>query len=176
MTEVRLIDIFNHPITQKYLRRSGVHHAVSVTENAFQIAKERRVNAELATKAALLHDIGHYEWYRDGKWDYKEYRKHDIHAIKGAERAHKLLIRIGENRVVAKEISIAILLHTDSYLPFKAEELRTPLQRVVFEADEMDELPGGEHHNHKMSKQEADRRLSKIDQQLEKSRRPLEPS
>lgn len=102
MGYVTLVDIFKHPITQKYLRRSGVHHAVKVTEIACRLATEREENPELATKAALLHDMGHFEWYREGKWDYEEYRKHDIHAIKGAERAHKLLIRLGENRVKAK--------------------------------------------------------------------------
>ena len=49
--------------------------------------------------------------HKNGKWDYDLYRKNDIHAIKGAERAHKLLIRLGENPLKAKEIALAILLY-----------------------------------------------------------------
>ncbi|WP_039871569.1 HD domain-containing protein, partial [Halobacillus sp. BAB-2008] len=91
MKRVTLVDVFKHRITQKYLQRSGINHAVTVAGYAYDMAVEAGVDPDLATKSALLHDMGHYEWYRDGKWDYDEYRKHDIHAIKGAERAHKLL-------------------------------------------------------------------------------------
>ncbi len=164
-----LVEIFKHPITQKYLRRSGVHHAVTVTEIACKLAEEKNENLELATKSALLHDIGHFEWYREGKWDYDEYRKHDIHAIKGAERAHKLLIRLGENRIKAKEIAIAILLHTDSYLPFSVADDRSPLQQIVYEADELDELPGGGHHYKQMKNDEAIERLTIVDEKVRQS-------
>ncbi|MET3681954.1 uncharacterized protein ABID56_000033 [Alkalibacillus flavidus] len=163
MKRVALIDIFNHPITQKYLQRSGIHHAVSTAEQAVTLAQEVGVDPDLAAKAALLHDVGHYEWYQDGQWDYDEYRKHDIHAIKGAERAHKLLIRLGEDATKAKTISIAILLHTDSYLPFSVDSLRTPLHDVVFRADEMEELPGGAHHYVTMDESEAKQRLTQLD-------------
>ena len=54
--------------------------------------------------------------------------KNDIHAIKGAERAHKLLIRLGEDPQYAKEIALAILLHTDSYLP-ESSIKKTSLQQ-----------------------------------------------
>lgn len=85
--------------------------------SCIQLSVKADINPDLAAKAALLHDIGHYEWYTDGKWDYEKYKRNDIHAIKGAERAHKLLIRLGEEPKAAKEIALAILLHTDSYLP-----------------------------------------------------------
>ncbi|WP_173916658.1 HD domain-containing protein [Halobacillus sp. Marseille-Q1614] len=163
---VTLVEIFKHRITQKYLARSGVNHAVSVADNAFDLAVKASVCPELATKAALLHDMGHYEWYRDGKWDYDEYRRHDIHAIKGAERAHKLLIRLGEDRLVAKEVSLAVLLHTDSYLPFSLEGKRTPLQAVVEEADRMDEQPGGLHHYKEMQHRTAIKILSRLDEKI----------
>ncbi|GAA0453206.1 HD domain-containing protein [Alkalibacillus silvisoli] len=166
MKQVLLTEIIKHKITQKYLKRSGVHHAVLTTERAVELAKQSGVNINLAAKAALLHDIGHYEWYKDGKWDYQEYRKHDIHAIKGAERAHKLLVRLGEDPQTAKEISIAILLHTDSYLPFSIENMRSPLHEVVYKADEMEELPGGQHHYKYMSIEEAEIRLRQIDELL----------
>ncbi|KGX91610.1 phosphohydrolase [Pontibacillus halophilus JSM 076056 = DSM 19796] len=167
MREVTLVDIFKHHITRKYLFRSGVHHAVTVAEHALALAKEEQVNLDLATKAALLHDIGHYEWYVDGEWDYDEYRKNDIHAIKGAERAHKLLIRLGEDRTVAKEVSVAILLHTDSYLPFTVDEKTTPLQKVVKRADEMDELPKGLHHYKEMDFGAAIKRLHVLDLEID---------
>ncbi len=131
------------------------------------MAIESNVDPDLATKSALLHDMGHYEWYRDGKWDYEEYRKHDIHAIKGAERAHKLLIRLGEDRLVAKEVSLAVLLHTDSYLPFSLESQRTDLQEVVRVADEKDEQPSGLHHYKQMDKSEAIQLLHHLDLKVE---------
>jgi len=145
MRKVTLEEIFLHPVTQKYLSRSGIAHAIAVAENAFLLADEYDVNHDLAAKAGLLHDIGHYTWYRDGKWDYELYKENDIHAIKGANRAHKLLIRIGEERHAAKEIAVAILLHTDSYLPQGHLELQ-PLQQVVTLADEKDEEADGNHH------------------------------
>ncbi|MBH0228927.1 HD domain-containing protein [Halobacillus yeomjeoni] len=167
MQRVTLVDVFKHRITQKYLQRSGIHHAVTVAGHAFDLALKEKVDPDLATKAALLHDMGHYEWYRDGKWDYEEYRKHDIHAIKGAERAHKLLIRLGEDRLVAKEVSLAVLLHTDSYLPFELEGKRTKLQEVVRKADEIDEQPLGMHHYKKMDKSVAIQLLNELDQKVE---------
>lgn len=66
----------------------------------------------------------------DGEWDYEKYKQNDIHAIKGAERAHKLLIRLGEDRKAAKEIALAILLHTDSYLP-EGDLDKNKLQEIV---------------------------------------------
>lgn len=162
MRRVNLEKIFIHPITQKYLGRSGLAHAISVAEYAFLLAEEYDVNPDLAVKAGLLHDIGHYTWYRNGKWDYDLYKENDIHAIKGASRAHKLLIRIGEERQVAKEIAIAILLHTDSYLPQGHLELQ-PLQQVVTLADEKDEEIGGEHHYKKIEYHVALERIRALD-------------
>ncbi|WP_082234364.1 HD domain-containing protein [Halobacillus massiliensis] len=163
---VSLVKIFKHRITQKYLARSGINHAVTVAANAYELAIQNSVCPELAAKSALLHDMGHYEWYRDGKWDYEEYRRHDIHAIKGAERAHKLLIRLGEDRLAAKEVAVAVLLHTDSYLPFSLEGKRTPLQAVIEEADRMDEQPGGLHHYKEMEQDIAIKILSRLDEKI----------
>ncbi len=163
MREVTLKDIFTHPITQKYLKRSGVAHALEVANHAFHLAFKYNVSVDLATKAALLHDIGHYEWYRQGRWDYELYRENDIHAIKGAERAHKLLIRLGENPQKAKQISVAILLHTDSYLP-EIDVKRSPLQKVVKLADEMDEETGGNHHYKSIDMATALEKITYLDQ------------
>jgi len=167
MKRVTLEKVFLHPITQKYLERSGIAHAIAVAEFAYIFAKRFEVNVDYATKAALLHDIGHYTWYRDGEWDYDLYRENDIHAIKGASRAHKLLITIGEDRHAAKEIAIAILLHTDSYLPKGELELK-PLQQVVALADEADEQRGGNHHYKKIDEDIALERIRALDTQVHK--------
>lgn len=167
MRRITLEEVFLHPVTQKYLQRSGIAHAVAVTEYAYTFAKRFEVDADYATKAALLHDVGHYTWYRDGEWDYDLYKENDIHAIKGASRAHKLLIRLGEDRHAAKKIAIAILLHTDSYLPNGHLELE-PLQRVVAMADEADEEGGGNHHYKEISFENALERIRALDLQITK--------
>lgn len=162
---VTLETLYVHPIVQKYVGRSGMAHAVSVAEKAFEIARESGVNPDLAAKAGLLHDIGHYEWYQDGEWDYQLYRENDIHAIKGAARAHKLLVRCGENLQNAKAIALAVLLHTDSYLP-EGELQLTPLQKVVALADEADEEPGGNHHYRQIDYDSALRRIQILDTKI----------
>ncbi|NEU29662.1 HD domain-containing protein [bacterium LRH843] len=166
MRHVLLVQLFDHPITQKYVKRSGMAHAVACAYHAYRLALEYNVEPDHATKAAFLHDIGHYTWYRDGNWDYTLYKENDIHAIKGAERAHKLLIRLGEHPKIAKEIALAILLHTDSYLP-KAQLERSPLQLVVALADEADEEPGGEHHYRSISDSRARRMLDLLDKKID---------
>lgn len=168
MRQVTLEKLFKHPIVQKYVKRSGMAHAISVAEHAFDIAVSRGVNPDLAAKAGLLHDIGHYKWYREnGEWDYQMYKRNDIHAIKGAARAHKLLVRCGEDLQNAKEITLAILLHTDSYLPGGQLQL-TPLQRVVAIADEADEEPGGKHHYRKIDSNSALQRIIMLDKKIER--------
>ncbi|WP_078579774.1 HD domain-containing protein [Salipaludibacillus agaradhaerens] len=165
MKRVTLKEIYLHPIAQKYVKRAGLAHAISTANHAFNFALKHNVNPDLAVKAAFLHDIGHYTWYRNGQWDYTLYKENDIHAIKGAERAHKLLIRLDENPVSAKEIALAILLHTDSYLPDVGIR-REPLQEVVALADEADEEPGGSHHYRTISKEEAEHAINELDKAI----------
>ncbi|WP_033828766.1 HD domain-containing protein [Bacillus andreraoultii] len=162
---VTLEKLYCHPIVQKYVSRSGMAHAISVAEKAFTIAVQTGVNPDLATKAGLLHDIGHYKWYTDGKWDYDLYKENDIHAIKGAARAHKLLVRCGEDLQNAKQIALAILLHTDSYLPDGNLQLN-PLQQVVTKADTDDEEPGGGHHYRQIDYQTALTRIQNLDKKI----------
>ncbi|SFE73541.1 HD domain-containing protein [Alteribacillus iranensis] len=168
MRHVTLLDIYEHPVTQKFVKRSGLAHAIAVAYHAFDLAKEHGVHPDLAVKAAFLHDIGHYTWYRNGQWDYNLYKENDIHAIKGAERAHKLLIRLGEERRNAKEIALAILLHTDSYLPDGTIH-RTNLQEVVAKADERDEEPSGNHHYRSITDVEARNKIIRLDQMVYES-------
>lgn len=166
MRKVTLSSIYNHPITQKYVRRSGMAHAISVAYHAFELAKEYGVNPDLAAKAGFLHDIGHYEWYSDGEWDYQLYRDYDIHPIKGAERAHKLLVRLGEDKYTAKEIAHAILFHTDSALP-KGNFDFTPLQKVVHLADESDKQPGDLHHYEMMDRKKEHSLILELDKNID---------
>ncbi|MGD6943402.1 HD domain-containing protein [Cytobacillus gottheilii] len=167
MRDVTLTEIYQHRIAQKYVTRSGLAHAIAVSYHAFRLAKEQGVDPDSAAKAGFLHDIGHYTWYKNGKWDYDLYKKNDIHAIKGAERAHKLLIRLGENPVKAKEIALAILFHTDSFMP-GGEVIRTPLQTIVKTADELDEEPGGAHHYRTLEYDRALKSLQELDARIEK--------
>ncbi|RXI98246.1 HD domain-containing protein [Anaerobacillus alkaliphilus] len=166
MRDITLLSIFEHRITQKYVKRSGMAHAIAAAYHAFNLSKEFNVSPDLATKAAFLHDIGHYTWYRNGKWDYKLYKENDIHAIKGAERAHKLLVRLGEHPQKAKKIALAILLHTDSYLP-DGNLYLDPLQKVVALADEMDEEPSGSHHYRQIEDEKARRMIVRLDQMID---------
>ena len=172
MRNVTLVDVFTHPIAQKYLTRSGIAHAVACAYHAYHLAVRAGVDPDIATKAALLHDIGHYEWYTDGEWDYEKYKQNDIHAIKGAERAHKLLIRLGEDRKAAKEIALAILLHTDSYLP-EGDLDKNKLQQIVKKADELDEEPGGNHHYRKIDYKLALEKVRKLDRMVDESLSPM---
>lgn len=167
--KVTLETLFAHEIVQKYVGRSGMAHAISVAEYAFDFAIKYNVNPELAAKAGFLHDIGHYEWYqKDGDWDFGQYKQYDIHAIKGSARAHKLLVRCGEDLQAAKEIALAVLLHTDSFLPEGQLNL-TPLQKVVKKADEQDEEPNGNHHYRKIDSNTALKRIQLLDTKIDRS-------
>ncbi len=166
MRDVKLIQIFEHHIAQKYLKRSGLAHAIAVAYHAFQLGREHNLDVDIASKAGLLHDMGHYTWYKNGKWDYELYKQNDIHAIKGAERAHKLLIRLGENPIKAKTIALAILFHTDSFLPSN-DIVRTPLQQIVKWADEKDEEKGGMHHYRTIEYDRARNSIIRLDQWID---------
>lgn len=166
MRDVNLLNIFEHHITQKFLNRSGLAHAIAVSYHAFNLAKEHHLDVDVAAKSGLLHDMGHYTWYKNGKWDYDLYKQNDIHPIKGAERAHKLLIRLGENPFKAKMIALAILFHTDSFLPSN-DIVRTPLQQIVKWADEKDEEEGGMHHYRMIEYERAKQSLIRLDEKID---------
>ncbi|WP_026570641.1 MULTISPECIES: HD domain-containing protein [Sediminibacillus] len=168
MRTVTLKDIYQHSIAQKYVRRSGMAHAISVAFHAYKLALSYNVNPDWAAKAGFLHDIGHYQWYRNGEWDYQLYRAYDIHPIKGAERAHKLLVRLGEDKQAAKEIAHAILFHTESALPEGNVRLNA-LQRVIHLADEKDKQPGDSHHYRHMDKQKESDLIELLDERINHS-------
>ncbi|MFZ4450433.1 HD domain-containing protein [Salibacterium aidingense] len=170
MRNVTLEQLYEHPVTQKYVKRSGLAHAIAASYHAFHLAVKNNANPDLAVKAAFLHDMGHYTWYRNGEWDFDSYKENDIHSIKGAERAHKLLIRLGENPGHAKEIAVAVLLHTDSFLPVNHDQLQlSTLQQIVALADELDEEPAGGHHYRSISESKARRDIKNLDQLIDQS-------
>jgi uncharacterized protein len=168
MRKVTLKDIYQHQIAQKYVRRSGMAHAISVAYHSFRLALQHNANPDWAAKAGFLHDIGHYKWYKDGEWDYQQYREFDIHPIKGAERAHKLLVRLGEDMQAAKEIAHAVLYHTDSALP-EGQFKFNSLQKIVHLADEKDKKPGDQHHYSKIDQQKELALIEKLDQEIDRS-------
>lgn len=172
MRKVTLLEIYNHPIAQKYLNRSGMAHAIAVAHHAFKLSKTHHVHPDIATKAGFLHDIGHYTWYTNGQWDYDMYKKFDIHPLKGAERAHKLLIRLGDDPQVAKDVSLAILFHTDSLIPDGSVELN-PLQKIVTLADDMDKEPNHNHHYRQVDKQKEVRLLEALDMAIDDTIRQM---
>ncbi|WP_035571033.1 HD domain-containing protein [Halonatronum saccharophilum] len=159
---VTLETILTDSVAKKHLPKAGYNHAVTTAENAFELAIKRNVCPDLATKAGLLHDIGHTNWESQGEWDYKSYNDFDIHTIKGAERAHELLILKGENFGKAREIALAILFHSHSSPVSKNVKL-TPLQELTSDADDMDKQAGGAHHNVEISFSKALQRVRRLD-------------
>ncbi|MCK8826275.1 HD domain-containing protein [Natroniella acetigena] len=159
---VTLETLLTDSIAKKHLPKAGYCHAVNTAENAFELAIDRKICVDLATKAGLLHDIGHTNWEKQGEWDYQSYNEFDIHTIKGAERAHELLIFKGESLGKARDIALAILFHSNSS-PVNKNVKLTPLQQVVSDADDMDKQDGGSHHNVRISFAEALQRTRRLD-------------
>ncbi|AGB40668.1 putative domain HDIG-containing protein,VCBS repeat-containing protein [Halobacteroides halobius DSM 5150] len=159
---VTLETLLTDSVAKKHLPKAGYAHAVATAENAFELAIEENVCVDLASKAGLLHDIGHTSWEHQGKWDYESYREFDIHTIKGAERAHELLTLKGEDLGKARDIALAILFHSDSSSVSQNVKL-TLLQRLISDADDMDKQEGGEHHRVKIDYTEALQRIRRLD-------------
>ncbi|ACL69532.1 HD domain-containing protein [Halothermothrix orenii] len=162
MYKVTLESLLTDSIALKHLPNAGFRHAVQTAENAFKLAIERGICPDLATKAGLLHDIGHTNWEEHGEWDYESYNYFDIHPIKGAERAHELLTLKGEHLGKAREIALAILFHSGSSPITRNIEL-TPLQRLIMEADDLDAREGGKHHNLEISFEKALEKVKNLD-------------
>ena len=64
MRDVTLLDIFDHRITQKYLNRSGLAHAIAVAYHAFNLAREQGEDADAEPRQVccmiwgILHGTG----------------------------------------------------------------------------------------------------------------------
>ncbi|SDL61107.1 HD domain-containing protein [Halarsenatibacter silvermanii] len=166
LPRITLVSLLTDSVTLKHMRVAGFHHAVVAAENAFQLAKERNICPDLSTKAALLHDIGHTDWEKQGEWDFESYDYFDIHPIKGAERAHELLTLKGEHLGKAREIALAILFHSGSS-PINTNLELTPLQKLVMEADDLDEQESGRHHLTEIPLKEAIDRMEELDENID---------
>lgn len=166
---VTLEDLLTDSVCRKHLPRAGVDHSIRVAEIAVDLAEELGVDPELAGKAGLLHDIGHGDFNVDGVWSYDLYRMGDIHPIKGAERAHELLVLKGEDPEVAREIAFAILFHSGS-TAIRPVDDRTPLQALVALADDGDEDEHGNHHRRVIDWSAAIDRVRLLDQRIQQVR------
>lgn len=167
MRQVTLEDLLTDSVCRKHLPRAGVDHSIRVAEIAVGLAVQMGVDPDKAGKAGLLHDIGHGDFTVNGAWDYELYSRGDIHPIKGAERAHELLVLKGEDPEVAREIAFAILFHSGSNAIRPVDD-RTPLQALIAIADDADEEELGQHHLRQLDWQAAIIRIRKLDRQVER--------
>lgn len=165
MRRVTLEELFTDSVCRKHLPRAGVDHSIRVAELAAEMARGMGVSPDHAAKAGLLHDIGHGDFNTDGEWNLSLYRSTDIHPIKGAERAHELLVLKDEDPVVARAIALAILFHSGS-TPIRPVGDPTPLQRLLSSADDDDEEGNGTHHRRTISYEEALERVRALDRRV----------
>lgn len=155
-------------VCRKHLPKAGVDHSVRVAEIAVDLAVEHAVDPDLAAKAGLLHDIGHGEFYNErGEWDYEAYQVGDIHPVKGAERAHELLVLKGEEMARARAVMEAILYHSGSTAIRPDGTKRTMLQAIIAAADDRDEQPNGRHHQRQTDWAQALERIRALDRRVE---------
>ncbi|MFZ5824853.1 MAG: HD domain-containing protein [Bacillota bacterium] len=166
MRRVTLQDLLTDSVCRKHLPRAGVDHSIRVAEIAVDLAVQMGVDPDKAAKAGLLHDIGHGDFTVNGSWDYELYSRGGIHPIKGAERAHELLVLKGEDPAVAREIAFAILFHSGSNAIRPVAD-RTPLQALVAMADDADEEELGQHHLRQIDWQDAIDRVRHLDRRVE---------
>lgn len=166
MRLVTLEELLTDSVCRKHLPRAGVDHSIRVAEIAVDLSLELGVDPDKAAKAGLLHDIGHGDFRVNGVWDYDLYAQGDIHPIKGAERAHELLVLKGEDPAVAREISLAILCHSGSTAIRPVGE-PTPLQALVSLADDGDEEEHGTHHLRQIDWPRAIERIRRLDRRIE---------
>lgn len=166
MQRLTLEELLTDSVCRKHLPRAGVDHSIRVAEIAVDLAEQMGVNPDMAAKAGLLHDIGHGDFRVNGVWNYDLYAQGDIHPIKGAERAHELLVLKGEDPAVAREITLAILFHSGSTAIQPVGE-RTALQALVTLADDGDEEVHGTHHLRLIDWAAAMERIRALDQRIE---------
>jgi uncharacterized protein len=168
MRRVTLEELLMDSVCRKHLPKAGIDHSIRVAEIAFDMAVEHGVDTDLATKAGLLHDIGHGNFFNElGDWDYEAYSRGDIHPVKGAERAHELLVLKGEDMERAREVMEAILYHSGSTSIRPDGRKRTMLQAIIAAADDRDEQPDGRHHVRQIDWGQALERIRALDRRVE---------
>ena len=100
-------------------RISAVAHLYGVSLAATMIAKKRDINPELASMAAMLHDL---HAYRTGSYD--------DHAHKGAELARKILSELKLTDEAETDMICSAIYHHDDKLVVDA-----PMDEVLKDAD-----------------------------------------
>ncbi|MBO4368746.1 MAG: HD domain-containing protein [Desulfovibrio sp.] len=117
----KLIDQELASVADSDRRKSAYIHLYGVSLSATLIAEKRKVNAELASMAAMLHDI--YA-YKSGSYE--------GHAEKGAEMARELLKKLAlTSESETDAICRAIRHHDDKHC------VHEPLDEVLKDADVM---------------------------------------
>ena len=102
-------------------RISAVAHLYGVSLAATMIAKKRGEDPELASMAAMLHDL---HAYRTGSYE--------DHAHKGAELAREILEKLGLTDEIETELICSAIYHHDDKLVTDA-----PMDEVLKDADVM---------------------------------------
>ena len=100
-------------------RRGAYAHLYGVSLAASLIAEKRRLNAELACMAAMLHDLAAY---RTGSYD--------DHAHRGAELAREILAELGETDQEETDLICSAIYHHDDKLV-----VDEPMDEVLKDAD-----------------------------------------
>ena len=100
-------------------RISAVAHLYGVSLAATMIAKKRDINPELASMAAMLHDL---HAYKSGSYD--------DHAHKGADLAKKILDELKLTNKVETDMICSAIYHHDDKLVVDG-----PMDEVLKDAD-----------------------------------------
>ena len=100
-------------------RTSAIVHLYGVSLAATMIAKKRGLDPEIASMAAMLHDL--YA-YNTGSYD--------DHAHKGAKLAREILGELGLTTSEETDIICSAIYHHDDKL-----EIDTPMDEVLKDAD-----------------------------------------
>lgn len=86
--------------------------------------------------SAYLHDVGYVDLKKNYSYD-DRLRKKEAHMINGAKLAYEITPELGLCEDQSKEISNLVLMHD------KIDEIKTPRQMVLFEADSLGMLGYG---------------------------------
>lgn len=100
-------------------RNSAIAHLYGVSLAATMIAKKRGLDSEIASMAAMLHDL---HAYRTGSYD--------DHAHKGAELAREILFELNLTDKAETEMICSAIYHHDDK---QAED--APMDEVLKDAD-----------------------------------------
>ena len=100
-------------------RNSAIVHLYQVSLAATMIAEKRGLDQELASMAAMLHDM---HAYLSGSYD--------DHAHKGAELAREILADLGQTTEEETEIICSAIYHHDDKF-----DIDSPMDEVLKDAD-----------------------------------------